>query len=1699
MTKFNEQYNFAGMQRDLAVSKHPAQYLYDAHNVRLTSREGDTLLTITNEQGTKYIELPTLCGHYIGHCTLNNYLVLFCTGKFNITSTTTTKEDFIFRINLAQLTNSETKDKVTILYHGSTDENSKYDILNFDQKYPIKAIGSYESALIQKVYWTDGYNPLRMINISEAMDSKISNYNSLSFNFIPELELREQVKVKKLTGATGTFAPGKIQYAFTYFYKYGQESGIFYTTPLFDISHRDRGASPEDKVNNAFQISISNLDSKNMFDYIRIYSIQRTSLDATPITKVVQDISLEGYQRVDETEIDNLEYYESESRVFTFKNGNRILSFSENSDSASARDFSFNSYLLADDDSSTYGFNEDNGTMERFKTADDVNGGSGASSGTGSSSGSSSENTGDSSGDTGSTGSSNNEDTKPNLIIPVDNTLTLTTKDNDVLSFFVSHTVESWKNEYMDVVWTGYPVKFFPNLEIYTSNGIITFTDDAIKENNNTIIWVSQWSKNNVFDRQYIVCTVGGRPIESTVDGVTKITWDFKSESSNVKNGNIKQTEDDHYQMQRTKTNQASTIVFTDTGTTGFTIDPTELIYKWSEDVRAVTMTQKDGTLFLGNLQLYRNSLQNVKVGNKTLTDTIKNTKSNIECNTRKFYPTVISSGTFHYANQLTSYDKQGYSVPCVGFKCGDYYRLGVQFQHKSGKWSDPIYISDEKQELRSFEDSETYAINIPCFTNTLTADIVNKVMSLDYRKARAVVVLPSVHDRQVICQGVINPTMYTRRQREYNKSLYAQSSWFFRPKSSNSVEKYLDSKTGAVLPSYTEGKQLEYTSIALGYIPKSDIRRVEIQGNFLTLADTVTDSRFTIDNSMITMHSPDIEFDTQLSNLEFDGVGYAQVGVVKFVGTMSDIEIQTETPTISNQGSGFIHRAFTTDDAKGIVAGLFYDDFIVDDSASKDFEKWSDEKAAVKWLVYPWQGQGSLNNDCNRPSDKGSPTAILKKKIISNLRFTSTDYYNNINTPKEIFPQLFNNQEVALLKFGIKNNDNIKFGFYEGNVDTVLTPELSDGMYFVKAGELKDSAITPFISESEIWYKTLSLDEGTPLNPGIYHYNEEEKEWKRQDRDQGDKYIDLVLRKALVRMKYKSTPHIVFQRVSSDNLSYSGSNDSETGHRLPIVEIVINNKTDNLFGGTTEQALRENIWIPCGEAVLLQENTECNYEYSWGDTYFQRYDCLKTYAFTQEDINQIVEIGSFMLETHVNIDGRYDRNRLQQNNLYMSPINYNLINPVYSQTNNFFQYKILDSESYKNNTFPTQITWTKEKQFGADIDLWTHITLASTYDLDGSKGFISSLNTWGNTIFCFQRKGISNILFNSRVQVQTTDGVPIEITNNYKVEGHRYIVDGVGCKNQQLVKETPSGIYFVDSINNYLQQVTDKLLDLNTTHNMSTVANKEMNTVTKLLYDDVHKDIYMVNNEQALCYSEILGQFTSFMDYGGIPLIESYGNRVFTASDINKLNGITLFQMFAGEYNNFFGYNWDYYESLDSEAQTIYVNNYKPWSITFTGNGSSNNTYGFDKTFTNLEFRATIDTDGTLGIRDKFTPITPFDSIEVWNEYQHGYSTLKNLTGHQSMVHHKDNDSALKRKFRIWRCDIPRNNCLLDKVDTNSDSRKENETYPYSKDSELGISRHIRKSNDRMRNPWLYFKLQKNTDTNKRTEIHDIMTTYFV
>lgn len=1347
-----------GMQKDISVSKANAEFAFDALNIRLTAREGNTLLSVTNEKGNKEVPINTLGeavtieGIVIGKEIINKYLILF---------TTSIEESPEYRDRIYRLEKDLNGFTCTILFKGD---------LNFDIEHPIESIGIFENEDIQKVYWVDGKNPVRFINITKTYND---NDNDI-FNFVQDLSLDEVVTIKSNIETQGSFPSGTVQYVFTYYNKHGAETNIFYHSPLYYSHSNNRGGSPEELGSNSFDISVMRADKK--FDYVRVYSIVRTSIDAVPTVRRVVDLNPEN---------------------------------------------------------------------------------------------------------------------------------------------------------------TGF-------------------------------------------------------------------------------------------------------VYFTDTNTTGENVDPTLLLYLGGENVIPECITHKDNTLFLGNYKLKDEVFpEEIK---ERLTNEEDSLYSPIAFEYKEVVPYEIRGGQYDYSTQL---NQNSYEITTL--KARETYRFGIQFQNKIGRWSEVLWVGDYKvdkepevQVANSIEDIDKLMGNkLIRGIYTIPEELVTKAAELGYKKARGVIVYPSESDRDIICQGVLNPTVYKADDRETN-SPYAQSSWFFRP--------YI--KENSILPGlseYYKGSVAIFTDKAplgglhIDLADSTSINRSTEIGSVLSYTDKegkTIDREFYVDANIVTMHSPDIEFQDNIINYEKSILDCNIVGYINIDACKSFRDVQSSTPPASISDYGFyskfpsnLNYVFldSSSNASGrmLISGINW----MGEAIKASGDGWVSTGNSYGWLVYPWQRSGSLINDFAKRPDSQVVSKLKYNRMINTRVSYTTVFGTNWTPPKGISNiTVFDSNESVLNYIG-----NTGYSYY-GNIDKVLIPGSKTYGTGSRVGytrkynnEIYDSSIDALYSSTVIPF----------------------------DGDSSVDNNDYIYSKDPISMKYKSSKHAVFafnevagSRVLLPALSNYGEvlrvhtfdssavyDTFDISHNaiLWLAELTREIPSYIKFGGNTKEALINNKWHIAGDSVHIAHDdgtifNNIKISYLQGDTYLQRYDCLKTYPYTLEDENNVTEILSFFCETRTNIDGRYDRNRANFNNLALSPNNFNLLNPVYSQKNNFFNYYALD-KSLKINNFNNSLTWSKEKSLGEDIDQWTNITLASTLELDGDKGEITALKTFNNEIFCFQKQGISNILFNSRVQIPTSDGVPIEITNGLKVQGKRYL-SSIGCSNKWSIAESPVGLYFIDSNTDEIYLFNGQITSLSTQLGFSNYA-KEHNHLNKwnpitfdnfrTHYDKANGDVYFIDKTSCLVYSESLGQFTSFMSYEETPYMFNIDNSFYAIKN-NK-----IWEQFAGDYNSFYGET-------------------KPYSITVISNPDS----FYDKVFNTVEFRAdTWDKDKLLN--------STFDTLEVWNEYQHGKSNLSNVLG---------KPSPLKKKFRVWRANIPRD---------------------------------IINNRDRIRNTWAYVKLEHSNPSNYKTEFHDLMVHYFI
>ena len=1547
-----------GMQRDNSASVFNADYAYENKNIRIIAGEDNNSFSITNEKGNQELYLldkdgneMIIEGTVIGYAVISNYLILF-------TTTCDIDEDDVIIMPLGESSptyDPNTADRIYKFYiekleiiplSGYTQDayNAYGELLyvgnlNFRYYKPIETLPIYENEDILKVYWTDGFNQPRMINVAASEEAR-ALWSDDYFNFIRELSYNDTFSVTKHYSG-GYFQPGTIQYTYAYYTKYGQITNLVNVTPLYYISFVDRGGKADETTSNSFEITLENPD-KN-FEYVRIFSIQRTSLDAAPIVKKVVDLPI------------------------------------------------------------------------------------------------------------------NSNTTKLNYI---------------------------------------------------------------------------------------------------------------------------------------------------DTGMLGETIDPTELYYIGGEQITAETFTSKDNVLFLGNINIKRDRLSDDDhlkeiIHNLNITEyedlgstegDLGEVGDNIKFIDIANSEDVIdhSNPSYVYKNQL---DKNSQEIKI--FKSGERYRFGLQFQHKTGKWSEPFFIQDYT--ITKYPGTSDNYITTIMPETTLTEEIVNNAINNGYVRVRPMVVYPNVVERKVICQGVVCPTVFNVRDRYLNVP-FAQSSWFVRPFSINEYDKVYSELPKETTNDYEEANNLkrpfEETDSTGNFdsfhnnklvvfrhntsIPSSDNgRNAEIQSNYQPVSspflrydgdvdkwesnvkdfvDTYSNDFF-VDQSIVTLRSPDIEYDTDVQNLDLSNAKFRIVGRVKMSYTFSDLDLDTSTvPNFYNSTSTLAKGFYKNIDNKGIPGSTFCSaPMWLDQPTNIEEDAQTDRAALSSFIIYPFQKSGSLNNQPG-PDEQGYQTSKLKYKKLFNLKYSGTTSYNdNIWIPENGSNQvLWNSDANTIVK--IPNTNMI----YKGVVDTAIInnrnytysivwkgdkgkigpnyikqkywktynysgyPIITTGKRLFSKdqtqnadGQVESDNIINITTDKELiksfwkgdyklfyklYLKLAEIGSGEKDNAvGIYGEKKGdaihsiETNWEGFDFNRDSYFAD-----SPIRMKYKSTPHIVISlnnssdgsipivlpyAITSDgyNLNkvrsypsvatygssiyvneYENTREGRIVHfwnkeltsqygdqdfiRIPDIvessglphppaflwlgELYRETDDNTMFGGTTQDAIMNNDWHIAGKTESLHKDIGVKLFWLEGDTYYQRYDHLNTYPFSLEEENGITDIVSFMCETRVNIDGRTDRNRSQETNHALTPNNYNLFNSVYNQKDNFFTYRILDEDKFDLSVFPNTITWTKTKIFGEFVDTWTNITMVSTLDLEGNYGPIRALKTFNNEIISFQDTGVANILFNSRSQIATTEGVPIELANTGKVDGKRYLSDNIGCVNKWSITNTPNGLYFIDNINRAIMKFNGQFDNLSDRLGFRQWAKLEFNDlkhwhpkrgmVYSTHYDRITNDVLFISDINCLGFSEPLGQFSSFYSYEKVPFVANLEDRTVMIKD----NKLWLHQ--EGEYNNFFGKYKDFYTTI-----------------------VCNPNRELDKVFNNVEFRA--DSFTRMGIHQ---PEDTFDLLTVWNEYQTGYQTLK---------FERNKPSTLKKKFRIWRADIPRN----------------------------------QGTRDRIRNPWAYIKLSKHPKDSNQTVLHDIVVYY--
>ena len=1445
MQEKRQSFNIKGIKRDISQGISTAEYAYDAYNIRITVRDNNTLMSVSNERGTEEV-FNELKGYLLGYVTINNKVIFFMTVEGY------TKPDYIYLIDL------QNSAKKTILYNGN---------LNFKVTNPIESIGIFENEEIQRIYWVDGINQPRVINIATKEEDR-KTWKNHTFDFISLIDAGIKklpyVSINKLPNGNGCFPAGIVQYAFTFYNKYGSESNIFYQSELFYATTNGRGVSPDGNSNCAFNIKISNIPKENTFDYIRIYSILRSSYDATPTVKVVNSLSIKNLEATNFID-SNLIGYNIEPTNLLYLGGQSIIA----------------------------------GTIAQ--------------------------------------------------------------KDNTL---------------------------FLGNIESISKN-----PDSDLKIN-----------------------------LKSTFNSFSNF-WDYKNLSP------VAMTQDQSYYPYGTRINSPSSEVRT---------------FKGGEYYRLGLQFQRhDGTwteaVFLGDKQCdkyckkgtnnsgnpYFQGIQGV------FTTTINNTNDYIAVRPLVVYPdisnrAVLAQGVLNptvfnlkdrmdnspYAqaswffrpispiinstlNPDSTEFRMNYPIPDNDRKNAEIQNINsiipsetlTDVQKTLEEWTNFRSYQYSKEENWETLNKGSYYVDQNIITlNSPDIEFDDNILNANFSnyKVRYIGIIPITGNSGNVELQADNGTLMVDKDSNIITGFYNEKYGF--PSLNLSTNGSLLAKPMWMDKSYLDKDKIvgDETTYKKGFIVYPWHRNGSLNDTIYVAKD---ETKRAVLKHKVWLNYKYSEFNYNL----LSNINTTTIDIGVFHSDEVSMEKLKTYSTIKSDCIyyGNINKVLSSYDRYPIV--------------------YTDECLKETGII-----QLNFNGYPNYNS-------FIRVENPSNTKFGILRLFKDNKLFKSIYPFITRagSAYYTISKLDCTACQATIETVSEGVINFYLHSSGDLHSSYIKIGYYKAGNDTALIDNDK--YDRSPIQNTKLFHSYHYAYNIDKKNWASD----------------LISMKYKSTPHAIislngikngtgFYKNTLDILpALKGTNQCNLNNvslpwctqntiSFPCAELntTLFNETPvcesylwmaeiyrdvtNPFGSTNEADIANNVWQVAGEPEIIDSKGKFTITWNQGDAFYQRYDCIKTYPFTTQDQNSVLEVLSFMVETRINLDARYDRNRGDYNNLNITPLNYNLLNPVYNQTKGFFTYRSTDSKQIKLTKFPTQVIWSKTKILGEEIDTWTNITLASSINLDGDKGKLNSIKNFNNQLYAFQDLGISNILYNDNVQIAPTQGVPIEIANSGKVQGKRYLSTVLGCVNKWSIMESSLGLYFIDTNTGGLYIINPQITPISdnkgfkqwfNTHNSPEVWNPKTQQVFRLFYDTSNNDLYVTNNETCLVYSEYLQEFTSFMSYEGVQGMFNLNEDFYSFKNNN------LYRNFKGQYNTFYGVK-------------------KPFYITYIANGQSPME---DKIFNSIEYKADF-----YNFEDELIALESFDRVDVWHDYQ-----TANLICGEKLV----GQNPMKKKFNIWRVILPRCN----------------------------------------------------------------------
>jgi len=310
--------SYTGMNQDISKSKYNEAYVngqktsngfyFEGRNIRIVATDSQTTGSVTNEKGNQLLlSIPSPVIDYTNK-------IISWTGMANPNGLSYTTDEINQQLQLKQINQSGVQQ---IIGHSNsrediilfTTDNNGFDCiwkieiftnqlqllyirdLGFSTNNPLQIIDNFENEKIDKLYWVDGVNQMRSLNLNHSIaNDDLEELIDLPYsitNMVGKYNITEPEIIDVIRG--GTHTAGRIQYAYNLYRLNALQTKISPLSKMVSLTKGENagGGNVNEIVSAIPVVRISGIDQN--YTHIKVYAIKYTSYNGAPSITVISD------------------------------------------------------------------------------------------------------------------------------------------------------------------------------------------------------------------------------------------------------------------------------------------------------------------------------------------------------------------------------------------------------------------------------------------------------------------------------------------------------------------------------------------------------------------------------------------------------------------------------------------------------------------------------------------------------------------------------------------------------------------------------------------------------------------------------------------------------------------------------------------------------------------------------------------------------------------------------------------------------------------------------------------------------------------------------------------------------------------------------------------------------------------------------------------------------------------------------------------------------------------------------------------------------------------------------------------------------------------------------------------------------------------------------------------------------------------